>query len=195
MKKSRLLAASLACFAAIAPIAEAQTTTNPPRPSFREGKADFHDKELSLTYAFGPGAVDFALMDFLSIGVAVDQVFGANSWQYRTTWKLVDNMETGVGIAFNAAATHVREQLAGNQFLAPVWGYQTGLLLSLATESGLCFRGGVQMYDTNWSAPGGQQVLLTPEIAYRYSLLEITLQPNIPFSFGDWSWVGLRIRI
>jgi hypothetical protein len=191
----RLIAASLVMLGALAPLAEAQTPTNPPRPSFREGKADFHDKELALTYAFGPGALDFALLDFMSLGVAVDQVFGAQSWYYRTTWKLVDNAENGVGIAFNAGATQIREQLAGNTFLAPTWGYQSGLLVSLATESGLIFRGGFQLYDTNWSAPGGQQVLITPEIAYRYSLIEITLQPSFPFSFSDWSWVGLRLRI
>ena len=168
---------------------------NPPRPPFREGKADFAPDELAITYAFGPGAVDFAPTDNFSLGVAVDQVFGAQDWMYRGTYKLVSDETTGVDIALNVAALQTREELAGGTYLPPVWGYQGGVLATFATDSGLIFRAGLQLYDTDWNTPGGQQVLITPEVAYRYGLLEITLQPNLPFSLGDWSWVGLRLRI
>jgi hypothetical protein len=175
--------------------ASAAEAANPARPSFREGKADFADKELALTYAFGPGALDFALTDALSLGLSVDQVFGANDWYYRATYKMVDNPEAGLAIALNAGAIQTRERLAGDQFLPPVWGYQGGVLVSFLTDSGLTFRGGLQLYDTDWGAPGGQQVLFTPEIAYRFGLFELTLVPSWPLNVGNWNWVGVRLRI
>lgn len=178
---------------ALAPVAEA---ANPQRFQFREGKADFHDKELSLTYAFGPGSLDFALTDALSLGVAVDRVTAAQDWYYRMTYRLVDNYESGIQIAFNAGALNTRERLAGDIVAPPVWGYQAGLLATFQTDSGLIFRAGVQLYDTEWGADGGQQVLFTPEIAYKWNLLELTLQPSgPPFSFTDINWVGIRLRI
>lgn len=192
MKAVQLGLSLLLISALAAPAAEA---ANPPRPSFREGKADFHDKELSLTYAFGPGSVDFALTDSLSLGVAVDQVKNAQDWYYRATYRIVDDYDMGLAIALNGGAIQTRERLAGDQIAPPVWGYQAGLLVSLATESGLTFRGGFQLYDTEWGAPGGQQFLFTPEIAYRWSILELTLQPSFPLDFTNLNWVGLRLRI
>lgn len=189
------LASALASAALAISTLAAPAIADPVRPSFLEGKADFHDKELALTYAFGPGALDFALMDRLSFGVGVDQVFNANSWYYRGTWSLVQSYEAGVGIAFNAGAIQTREQLAGNQFAAPVWGYQAGLLVSLLTDSGVVFRSGFQLYDTDWSSGGDQQVLITPEIAYRWELIEFMIRPSWPLTFENMSWVGIRVRI
>lgn len=190
-----LFRATLLAACALALTAGAAFAANPERPSFREPKADFHDKELALTYAFGPGSLDFALLEPLSLGVGVDQVFNAQSWYYRATWRLVDNYESGVAIALNGGAIQTRERLAGDVLASPVWGYQGGLLVSLATESGLIFRGGFQIYDTEWGAEGGQQVLLTPEIAYRFGIAEVTLVPSWPIDLANWSWVGLRVRI
>lgn len=191
---ARLGLALLVLGALTAPPADA---ANPTRSQFREGKADFHDKELSLTYGFGGGgSLDFAFTDALSLGVAVDRVTNANDWFYRMTYRLMDNPDNGLQIALNAGALNTRERLAGDLIAPPVWGYQTGLLVSFLTDSGLIFRAGFQLYDTEWGAPGGQQFLFTPEIAYQWSLLEITLQPSgPPFSFGDVNWVGLRVRI
>lgn len=191
MKLATILGSAMLALAIAAPSAAA----DPVRPSFLEGKADFHDKELALTYAFGPGALDFALLDRLSLGVSVDQVFNANSWYYRGTWAIVQSQEAGLGIAFNAGALQTRERLAGDQLAPPVWGYQGGLLVSLLTDSGLTFRGGFQLYDTDWNTGGDQQVLISPEIAYRWELLEFTLRPSWPLSFDNWNWVGIRVRI
>ena len=59
-----ILAAMLIALAAAPALA-----ANPARATLREGKADFHDKELALLYAFGPGTLDFAFTNFLSLGV------------------------------------------------------------------------------------------------------------------------------
>ena len=193
-KAARLGLAALVLGALAAPAAEA---ANPTRPPFREGQADFHDTELALTYAFGGGgSLDFALTEALSFGVAVDRVVNANDWYYRLNYRLVDDYASGIQIAFNAGALNVRERLAGDVIAPPVWGYQAGLLCSFLTDSGLIFRAGFQLYDTEWGATGGQQFLFTPEIAYQWSMLEVTLQPSgPPFSFTDIGWVGLRLRI
>lgn len=187
--KSAALALALLFFATPA------WAANPERSSFREPKADFHDKELALSYAFGPGALDFALLHFLSLGVAADQVFSPQNWYYRSTIKLVDNTDTGLGIAFNGGATQIREKLAGDIYLTPVWGWQAGLLVTLMTESGMILRGGFQLYDTDWGAPEGQKFLFTPEIAYRMSIVEITLAPGWPIWPVELSWIGLRLRL
>ena len=192
MSATRLCLLTALLGALLAPPAEA---ANPARASFREGKADFRDKELSLTYAFGPGALDFALTEQLAFGVAIDQVTAAQDWYYRLTWKLHEDYASGLAVAANLGALQTRERLAGDQVAAPVWGYQGGLLVSLLTDSGLTFRAGFQLYDTEWGAEGGQQFLFTPEIAYRWELLELTLQPSWPLSFTDISWVGIRLRI
>lgn len=170
---------------------------NPPRPPFREGKADYHDKELALTYAWGgPAALDFALLSPLSLGVTVDHILQPQSWAYRGVLKLVDEAQTGgVGIAFTGAATSIRENVAGQPDTAPVWGWQAGLTTTLLTESGLTFRLGIQAYDTEWSAPGGQSILLSPEIAYRLGIAEVTIVPLWPFNELKLDWVGIRIRI
>lgn len=193
-KAFRLALAFTVVGALAAPVAEA---ANPTRSPFREGKADYHDKELSLTYAFGGGgSLDFAFTDALSLGVAVDRITNANDWYYRMTYRLLDNSDQGLQIALNAGALNTRERMAGDVIAPPVWGYQTGLLVSFLTDSGLIFRAGFQLYDTEWGATGGQQFLFTPEIAYQWSMLEITLQPSgPPFSFTDVNWVGLRVRI
>src|SRR5690349_7487579 len=133
----RLFRVCLTTALLVSTFASAAFAANPPRPPFREGKADFTPSELCVTYALGPGSVDFALIDRLSLGVAVDQVFGAQDWMYRATYRVVDNQEQGLSIALNGAAMQTREQLAGNTFLAPVWGYEGGLLVALATDSGL----------------------------------------------------------
>lgn len=172
----------------------APAIADPPRPAFREPIPDYRGQELTLTYAFGPGSIDFAPLPFMSVGVGVDQVFGAQSWLYRTTLKLVDNPGS-YQIGLNAAATHIRERLAGDTFTAPTWGYQGGILVALPTESGLTFRAGIQMYDTDWSGGAGPQVLLTPEIAYSFSLAEVTLVPGWPLNAANWTWVGLRVRL
>jgi hypothetical protein len=181
-----LLASALAAPAALA---------DPQRPSFREGKADFHDKELSLTYAFGPGSVDFALTEALSVGVAVDQVINAQDWYYRATYNVVDDVDNGLAIALNGGGIQTRERLAGDIIAPPVWGYQAGVLVSFGTESGLTFRSGFQLYDTQWGAGDGPKFLFTPEIAYRWKLIEVTLQPSFPLDFSNFSWVGIRLRI
>lgn len=191
----RLIRLCLSTALLVTTLAPAAMAANPPRPSFREGKADFTPMELAITYAFGPGSVDFALLDSLSLGVAVDQVWGAQDWMYRATYRVLNNEEQGLSIALNGAAMQTREQLAGNTYLPPVWGYEGGLLLSFATDSGLAFRAGLQLYNTDWGPSGQNKFLFTPEVAYRYGMLELTLQPNFPFSLGDWSWVGLRLRI
>jgi hypothetical protein len=168
---------------------------NPTRPVFRETKADFHDKELTLSYAWGgSGSMDFALLSPLAFGVGVDNILAPNSWIYRTTLKLVDEETQGLGIAFTAAATNIREVIAGSPNNQPVWGWQAGLFTTLLTESGLTFRLGIQAYDTEWSAPGGQQVLLTPEVAYRFGILEVMLVPQWPFNELKGDWVGARVR-
>lgn len=172
---------------------------DPTRALMREGKADFHDKELSLLYAFGPGTLDFAFTDFLSVGVSADQVFSPHNWEYRATWRLVDNQEAGLAIALNAAVLQTRERLAGDVWQDPTWGWQGGFLVTLATESGLTLRGGFQLYDTNWATGTGQQFLFTPEIAYRMGLFEITVVPSWPISWppslNELNWVGVRLRI
>lgn len=186
--------AALAALLALLP-APAALAADPPRPSFREPKADFRDKEFALTYAFGPASADFALLDFLSLGVGVDQVFNAQSWQYRATLPLISNEELGLVVALNGAATHVREALVGNQYGPPKWGGQGGVLATFLTDTGLTFRLGAQYYDTDLWASGGGGWLFSPEVAYRYGIAELTLVPSWPLSLSDWSWVGLRLRI
>lgn len=187
-----MTAACLALWLAAAPPARAD---DPPRASMREGKADFHDKELALLYAFGPGTLDFAFTDFLSLGVSTDQIFSPHNWNYRATWRLVSNDEAGLAIALNAGVLQTRERLAGDVWQDPTWGWQGGFLVSLTTESGLIFRAGFQLYDTNWSTITGQQFLFSPEIAYRWGLVEATVVPSWPLSLDNLNWVGIRLRI
>lgn len=168
---------------------------DPVRPTLREGKADFTDKELAVFYAFNPGTLDFAFTDFLSVGVSTDQVFSPHNWGYRATWKLLNNADAGLAIAANAEVLQTRERLAGDVYNPPVWGYQGGFLVSLATESGLIFRCGFQLYDTDWSTSTGQQFLLSPEIAYRWNIVEIAVTPSWPLSLNEFNWVGIRLRI
>lgn len=190
---SLALAAALVALVAVSAPADA---ANPPRPPFREGKADYHDKELALNYAWGgPAALDFALISPLSLGVSVDHIFQPQSWMYRTTLKLVNEEEGGIGIAATGAMTSIRENIAGVTNNQPVWGWQAGLLTTLMTESGLTFRLGVQAYDTETGAIGGQGLLLTPEIAYRMGILEIMIVPTWPLNDVKAEWVGLRVRI
>lgn len=187
---SSIFAASLALMLAAPP-----AFADPVRAIVREGKADFHDKELSLLYAFGPGALDFAFTDFLSVGVSTDQLFSPKNWYYRATWRLVDNQDAGVAIALNGGVLQTRERLAGDVYTAAALGWQGGFLASLATESGLIFRAGFQLYDTDWSGSGGPQFLFSPEIAYRFSLFEISVVPSWPLSLTELNWVGVRLRI
>lgn len=163
-------------------------------PSWREAKADFHDKELALTYALGPGSLDFAFLPRLSLGVGTDNVFGPRSWAYRGTWTLVDNPDAGLAIALNGGVTQIRALLAGNVEAPTAWGWQGGFLVTLLTQSGLTFRGGFQLYDTNWSESDGQAFLFSPEIAYRLGIAELTLAPGWPLDLANWSWVGVRLR-
>ncbi|MEB3221520.1 MAG: hypothetical protein VKS61_05535 [Candidatus Sericytochromatia bacterium] len=173
-------------------VAEAR---NPSHPPFREGKADFHDKELALTYGWGgPAAMDFAVLPPLSLGVSVDHVTQPRSWQYRGVLRLVDEQATGVGIAFTGAATSIRELVAGQPDIEPAWGWQAGLLTTLMVEGGLIIRLGVQAYDTNTAVTGGQSVLITPELAYRLGLLEVTVMPRWPLTELGLEWMGGRLR-
>jgi hypothetical protein len=165
-----------------------------PRPVLREGKADFHDKELSLFYGFGPGALDFAFTDALSVGVSMDQVFSPQNWAYRGTWRLFSSDQAGMQIALNGGVTQTRERLAGDVFQPPVWGWQGGFLVALQSESGLTLRCGFQLYDTNWGTADGQGVLISPEIAYRFGLIEVSVIPSLSWP-PDFSWVGVRLRI
>jgi hypothetical protein len=173
-------------------VAEAR---NPAHPPFREGKADFHDKELALTYGWGgPGAMDFAILPPLSLGVSVDHVTQPRSWQYRGVVRLVDEQTAGVGIAFTGSATSIRELVAGQPDIEPAWGWQAGLLTTLMVEGGLIVRLGVQAYDTNVAVAGGQAVLLSPELAYRLGLLELTVMPRWPLTELGMEWMGVRLR-
>lgn len=175
--------------------AKAAWCIHPQRPtSWREAKADFHDKELSLTYALGPGSLDFAFLRGLSLGVATDQVFAPRNWAYRATWTLVENQEAGLAIALNGGVTQLRALLAGNLESPPAWGWQSGFLITLLTESGLTFRAGFQLYDTNWAEADGQNFLFSPEVAYRWGIAELTMVPGWPLDLANWSWVGLRLR-
>lgn len=193
MPITRLLLTCAALLAAFAVPAEA---ANPPRPPFREGKADYHDKELALNYAWGgPAGLDFALISPLSLGVSVDHIFQPQSWAYRTTLKLVNEEEGGVGIAATGGLTSIRENIAGTTDNLPVWGWQAGILTTLMTESGLTFRLGIQAYDTEWGAAGGQGLLLTPEIAYKFGIFEVMVVPQWPITDIKAEWVGLRVRI
>lgn len=168
---------------------------HPQRPaSWREAKADFHDKELALTYALGPGSLDFAFLPRFSLGVGTDQVFAPRSWAYRSTLVLVENQDAGLAIALNGGVTQIRAMLAGNLEAPAAWGWQSGFLVSLLTESGLTFRAGFQIYDTNWAEADGQAFLFSPEIAYRYGIAELTLAPGWPLDLANWSWVGVRLR-
>ncbi len=168
---------------------------NPNRPAFREAKADFHDKELALSYAWGgPASMDFALLSPLSFGIGVDHVLQPSSWIYRTTLKLVDEEAAGLGIALNVAATNIKPVIAGMPDAPSVWGWQAGIMTTLMTESGLTFRLGIQAYDTETGAAGGQSVLLTPEIAYRFGVLEVMVVPQWPFTELKADWVGARVR-
>jgi len=181
---------SLAC---PCPPAEAR---NPAHPPFREAKADFRDKELTLTYGWGgPAALDFAILAPITLGASVDHVLQPRSWAYRGVWKLTDERQTGIGIAFTGSATHIRELVAGQTDIAPVWGWQAGMLTTLLLEGGLTLRLGVQAYDTDMNAPGGQSVLLSPEIAYRLGLIELTVIPSWPLNNWGWEWIGARIRL
>jgi hypothetical protein len=192
-RSSLFLATLIAPFTALAAPADA---ANPPRPPFREGKADYHDKELALNYAWGgPAGLDFALISPLSLGVSVDHIFQPQSWAYRTTLKLVDEEEAGIGIAATGALTSIRENIACQTDNLPVWGWQAGILTTLMTESGLTFRLGIQAYDTESSAAGGQGLLLTPEIAYRMGIVEVMVIPTWPINDVKAEWVGLRVRI
>jgi hypothetical protein len=167
----------------------------PPKVDFREAKADFRDKELALTYVFGnSGALDFALTDRLSAGVAVDNLWAPLNWYYRGTWQLVSNPESGLFVAFNAGALQSRVMLAGNQVQPPTWGWQSGMLVSLLTESGLTLRAGFQLYNTDWSS-SAQRFAFTPELAYRIGILEATIIPTWPFSLSELGWAGLRLRL
>lgn len=195
LSRLRLGALGAALFACTLTSAPAAWAANPPKPTFREPKADFFDKELALTYAFGPAALDFALTDSFSLGVAVDQAFSPNDWYYRATYRIVDSAQDGLVIALNGGALQTRERLAGDQLLPPVWGYEGGVLISLLTDSGLTLRGSLQLADTDWGSPGGPQFYFSPEIAYRYGLLELTLVPSWPLNLSNWSWVGVRLRI
>lgn len=169
---------------------------NPAHPPFREAKADFHDKELALTYGWGgPAALDFALLQPITIGASVDHVLQPRSWAYRGVWKLVDERQTGIGIAFTGAATHIRELVAGQPDVAPVWGWQAGMLTTLLLEGGLTLRLGIQAYDTDIEAMGGQRVLLSPEIAYRLGLIELAVIPRWPLNDWGWEWMGARVRL
>ncbi|MEB3284867.1 MAG: hypothetical protein VKN33_06235 [Candidatus Sericytochromatia bacterium] len=169
---------------------------NPAHPPFREAKADFHDKELALTYAWGgPAALDFALLPPITLGASVDHVLQPRSWAYRGVWKLVDERQTGIGIAFTGAATQIREIVAGEDNLSPVWGWQAGMLTTLLLEGGLIVRLGVQAYDTDIQVAGGQSVLLSPEIAYRLGLVELAVVPRWPLNDWGWEWIGARIRL
>jgi hypothetical protein len=173
-------------------VAEAR---NPAHPPFREGKADFHDKELALTYGWGgPGALDFAILPPLSLGVSVDHVTQPRSWQYRGVVRLVDEQTAGIGIAFTGSTTSIRELVAGQPDIEPAWGWQAGLLTTLMVEGGLIVRLGVQAYDTNVAVPGGQSVLLSPELAYRLGLLELTVMPRWPLTELGMEWMGVRLR-
>lgn len=191
-RTSRLAFAAAALVIAWTPPAFAG---NPIRPSFREALADYHDKELMLGYAFGPGAMDFALFHFLTLGVSADEVFAPQNWLYRSTFKLVDNPQGGLSIAFTAGTTQIRERQAGDIFLDPVTGWQSGLLVTLGTESGMTLRGGFQLYDTDITTPGGQSFLFSPEIAYRFSLFEVAYVPGWPLWPLVPTQVGLRLRI
>src|SRR6187402_3480955 len=112
MPNARLMLACAALLAPFAAFAAPADAANPPRPPFREGKADYHDKELALNYAWGgPAALDFALISPLSLGVSVDHIFQPQSWMYRTTLKLVNEEEAGIGIAFTGAMTSIRENI------------------------------------------------------------------------------------
>lgn len=182
-------------FAAELAAPAAALAANPSRPPFREAKADFHDKELALSYAWGgPASMDFALLGPLSFGVGVDHVLQPSSWIYRTTLKLVDEETQGLGIALNVAATNIKPVIAGSPDAPTVWGWQAGLMTTLLTESGLTFRLGLQAYDTETAAAGGQLVLLTPEIAYRFGVVEVMVVPQWPFTEMKADWVGARVR-
>lgn len=173
------------------PVAQAA----PPKADFRESKADFHDKELALTYVFGhSGALDFALTDRLSAGVAVDNLWSPLNWYYRGTWQLVTNAENGLFVAFNVGALRSQTVLAGNQVQPPVWGWQSGMLVSMMTESGLTLRAGFQLYNTDWSGTE-QRFAFTPELAYRMGILEATIVPTWPFSLSELGWAGVRLRL
>lgn len=196
MRYLRALAATLAVTAAVLGASPALAqSVNPIRPPFREAKADFHDKELALSYAWGgPASMDFALLSPLSFGVGVDHVLQPTSWMYRTTLKLVDEETQGLGIALNVAATSIKPLIAGQPDVPAVWGWQAGLLTTLMTESGLTFRLGIQAYDTEAAAAGGQSVLLSPEIAYRFGIVEVMVVPQWPFTELKADWVGARVR-
>ena len=196
MRYFRALAATLAVAAAVLGTSPALAqSVNPIRPPFREAKADFHDKELALSYAWGgPASMDFALLSPLSFGVGVDHVLQPTSWMYRTTLKLVDEETQGLGIALNVAATSIKPLIAGQPDVPAVWGWQAGLLTTLMTESGLTFRLGIQAYDTEAAAAGGQSVLLSPEIAYRFGIVEVMVVPQWPFTELKADWVGARVR-
>ena len=197
MRTSRAFAIPLAAIAllAAAPTAAMAQAANPIRPPFREAKADWHDKELALSYAWGgPAAMDFALLAPVSFGVGVDHVLQPTSWLYRTTLKLVNEESNGLGIALNVAATSIKPQIAGSPDASSVWGWQAGIMTTLLTESGLTFRLGIQAYDTDTGAPGGQSVLLSPEIAYRFGIVEVMVVPQWPFTDLKTEWVGARVR-
>lgn len=197
MQHARPLATLAACAAVLAACTApaAAQVANPSRPPFREAKADWHDKELALSYAWGgPASMDFALLAPLSFGVGVDHVLQPSSWIYRTTLKLVDEEAAGLGIALNVAATSIKPVVAGAPDAPAVWGWQAGLLTTLLTESGLTFRLGIQAYDTETAATGGQSVLLSPEIAYRFGIAEVMVVPQWPFTELKADWVGARIR-
>ncbi|MEB3197132.1 MAG: hypothetical protein VKP62_07995 [Candidatus Sericytochromatia bacterium] len=169
---------------------------NPNHPPFREAKADFHDKELALTYGMGgPASLDFALLPPLSVGAAVDHVLQPRSWAYRAVLKVVDEEQSGIGIAFTGAATHIRELIVGQPDNAALWGWQAGMTTSLMLEMGLTLRLGIQAYDTSLDEPGGQAVLLSPEIAYRMGLIEWIVVPRWPLQEWGWDWMGARIRL
>ncbi|MDB5096705.1 MAG: hypothetical protein JWM80_1126 [Cyanobacteria bacterium RYN_339] len=190
MKLVPALAAATCILGLAAPVFAA----DPPRATLREGKADYHDKELALFYGFGPGTLDFAFTDAISLGVSMDQVFAPQNWGYRGTWRLFNSEAAGMQIALNGGVLQTRERLAGDVFQPPVWGWQGGFLVSLQSEAGLTFRCGFQLYDTNWGTPDGQGVLISPEIAYRMGLVEVSVIPSLSWP-PDFSWVGLRLRI
>ena len=187
-----LTAAALLCAGLAAP-ARADDAIH---PAVRDAKADFHDKELSLLYAFNPGAIDFAFLPSVSLGVATDQLFSPKNWYYRATWRMVENRDLGLAIALTGGVLQTRERLAGDVYTDPQWGWQGGFLLTLATQSGLLFRSGFQVYDKAWTLTSGQQFLFTPEIAYRFGLFEVSVVPTWPLSLSldGLNWVGVRLR-
>ncbi len=90
----QLCVAALTGLVGSAALAAPAFADDPLRASLREGKADWDDKELSVLYAFGPGALDFGFTDFLSVGISTDQVFSPHNWYYRGTWKIVNKIAT-----------------------------------------------------------------------------------------------------